>query len=571
MSAVFRACSIAIAIAAVIDPSIRIQRELALPVRLRLDERDAEAVAVRDRLARSLEGRVDLREYGAPAAIVSIEEPASDEPLPLTAPLSTISLAGEVDVAIADVAARLSLPAGSSVNVPVVLYGRGMRGATSMVTVTERGVELGRVAHVWTGDGYATVSVPYLVVAEGVHRLTVAIGQAPGESRLLNNTADINVLVTDRPARVAVVEARPSWQAGFVRRALEDDPRFSVSSILRISKGVAARTGDVSREVRGRQLDAFDVVLIGAPEELRTSEVEALSEFAERRGGTVILLPDTKASGAYQVLLPASPSEQLLQQPQALMPAGVMASELLGFREDAFTDGVLGRFGRKAVILSWTVGDGRFVFSGALDAWRYRAESKSAFTRFWRETVASAALTSPPRLDATLDPAVVRPHDHSRLTVRLRRTEFPDPQRANASTTFPSVTASHVDPAGQSSMIRLWPVAEPGVFEGDVSASVSGLHHIRVTSDTDAAADAVLIVDSSAIPAHGRRLDGLPGLTGGVSVHASNLEPLTRHLLSLPRPSRRSVIYPMRSVWWMVPFASCLCVEWFLRRRTGER
>jgi hypothetical protein len=28
---------------------------------------------------------------------------------------------------------------------------------------------------------------------------------------------------------------------------------------------------------------------------------------------------------------------------------------------------------------------------------------------------------------------------------------------------------------------------------------------------------------------------------------------------------------PMRSVWWMLPFAACLSAEWWLRRRRGLR
>ena len=50
-------------------------------------------------------------------------------------------------------------------------------------------------------------------------------------------------------------------------------------------------------------------------------------------------------------------------------------------------------------------------------------------------------------------------------------------------------------------------------------------------------------------------------------MRASDLEPLTRHLSSLPRPSRKTVIHPMRSPWWLAPFASCLCLEWLVRRR----
>jgi hypothetical protein len=34
------------------------------------------------------------------------------------------------------------------------------------------------------------------------------------------------------------------------------------------------------------------------------------------------------------------------------------------------------------------------------------------------------------------------------------------------------------------------------------------------------------------------------------------------------RPETR---YPMRSWWWLLPFAGCLTAEWWLRRRAGLR
>jgi hypothetical protein len=39
---------------------------------------------------------------------------------------------------------------------------------------------------------------------------------------------------------------------------------------------------------------------------------------------------------------------------------------------------------------------------------------------------------------------------------------------------------------------------------------------------------------------------------------------------SEPAPSPVPV-WPMHSPWWIVPFAACLGVEWWLRRRSGLR
>jgi hypothetical protein len=133
------------------------------------------------------------------------------------------------------------------------------------------------------------------------------------------------------------------------------------------------------------------------------------------------------------------------------------------------------------------------------------------------------------------------------------------------------MAAAIVDSSGHGEMIRLVPTPEPGVFEGDVSAASTGLHNIRVSADNGAAADSILMVEADASRPHRPRLTDLAGLTGGVSVDATDIQPLIRHLSTMPRPSREETVYPMRSAWWMIPFAVSLCAEWLIRRRRSER
>jgi hypothetical protein len=58
----------------------------------------------------------------------------------------------------------------------------------------------------------------------------------------------------------------------------------------------------------------------------------------------------------------------------------------------------------RGVVVSWPMGAGRIVFSGALDAWRFRGESQEGFDRFWRSEIAAAALMAPPKLDVSVVP-----------------------------------------------------------------------------------------------------------------------------------------------------------------------
>ena len=66
-------------------------------------------------------------------------------------------------------------------------------------------------------------------------------------------------------------------------------------------------------------------------------------------------------------------------------------------------------------------GAGRILVSGALDAWRYRADKDSAFDRFWRSAIAGVALATPPAVDVEIAPAVARPGESVRIVARVHR------------------------------------------------------------------------------------------------------------------------------------------------------
>jgi len=55
--------------------------------------------------------------------------------------------------------------------------------------------------------------------------------------------------------------------------------------------------------------------------------------------------------------------------------------------------------------------------------------------------------------------------------------------------------------------------------------------------------------------------------SGGVVTDKDNLNAV----VAAPRVPATTPVQPMRSAWWLVPFAGCLSVEWWLRRRTGLR
>ncbi|HWI16690.1 MAG TPA: hypothetical protein VNT81_03015 [Vicinamibacterales bacterium] len=60
--------------------------------------------------------------------------------------------------------------------------------------------------------------------------------------------------------------------------------------------------------------------------------------------------------------------------------------------------------------------------------------------------------------------------------------------------------------------------------------------------------------------------------TGGVFANAGDEAAIARALADQSSDSSLIVtIYPLRSAWWILPFAGCLSIEWWLRRRAGLR
>ena len=59
---------------------------------------------------------------------------------------------------------------------------------------------------------------------------------------------------------------------------------------------------------------------------------------------------------------------------------------------------------------------------------------------------------------------------------------------------------------------------------------------------------------------------------GGIDVTPDRVAEVVRFVRDNVQPPRAPLEHhPMRSVWWMVPFAACVSGEWWLRRRQGKR
>jgi hypothetical protein len=410
--------------------------------------------------------------------------------------------------------------------------------------------------------------------------VALRVQPADGESVTHDNRVDLWLKTIDRHLNVLVHESRPSWGAAFVRRSLEASPAFDVAAITGASRGLDVSAGAAPRRLTAGSLEAFDLVVLGAPEELSRSDVDALRSFVRVRGGAAIFVPDRRPSGSYLEMLPASRfDEVLVANPMPLrstQPGSIHASEL-AIPRDAAGARVIASIDYKdsdqPVIVQWMAGAGRILFAGALDGWRFRSSDSDGYGRFWETLAATQAMLSPRPIEFTLHPAIARPGETVTIRASMRRTELDETAMR---TRTPPVEVRMIAADGASTPIRLWPAAEAGVFEGRIAAPAAGRYDVQVSSG-QTTVDDVLIAAMDVQHAAGdmeRQADAARAVaasTGGVAVAANDLTPIERVLTSLPHGERMRARHPVRSMLYVASFAVLTCAEWALRRRRGLR
>jgi hypothetical protein len=588
MRLLLRVAAIAIAIAGVVDPAIARRATAPLAVDI-LMPRESEpdhgrAVRIRKQVAAVLEGRAVLDGANVPDALIAIG-PAVLADVP-GVPLFTVPLVTTPSLSIqgAHVPAGLH---GQSAPVDVTLRGIGLAGRTTSVVLSRSGTAVDRITHRWKADDERVETrLGFVPAAPGLHRVRVTADTSGLEDPA---TADVAVAIRDRRLRVLAYEPRPSWPLAFVRRSLEADALFDVTATVRTTNRSATTSAGAPASLSAVQADRFDAILVGAPEALTDADTRALDAFVSRRGGTLILLPDRPftAPVGRRFGLPAF-DEVVLEGPLALQPPGPLlrASELLlpppaGYGFEAVR---VVRHGDRdrAVMISVLRGEGRLIVSGALDAWRYRADADASFDMFWRGLVADAAAAAPPRLAVTIEPSVVRPGDDLTVSVTLRPTEL---TAERGVIEVPAVEAELVATGGNVQKdprtlgpsdprtlgVRLWPDVTPGVYTARLQAPRAGEYALSVRA-AGTSADAPLLVAGDVVhPAStGSRAANWAVETSGGAV-VTDVEDLAGRITALDASVTERRTRPMRSPWWIVPFAGLLCAEWALRRRVGER
>ena len=418
--------------------------------------------------------------------------------------------------------------------------------------------------------GASTLSAELLMVPArlGLARLRVSarVGNGPV------SIADVATEVTRRTLRVLSYEARPSWAATFVRRSLEQDPRIEVVVRSMTSRGVGADAGTPPMTLeRAEDLTEFDVVIVSAPEALSDRAAVALEQYVRVREGAVVLLPGevestvaTRLTGVNNWVVDRRPALTKIDGPGGAWTASEFVWPSVW---PAGAEGVSSCLspGRCAVWKTY-VGGGRVIVSSALDGWRTRGADDSSFDAFWREVVGNEATSTPRPLEVGLRSRMVTPDGLVTADVRVL-----DPAAVPA--------AEWHNTEGRVEPVRLWPFETRTYRAAFRAPAVPGRYRLVVktagTSPQEARSEFLVVEEGTThtpLPAGHTMLAAFASSRGGAVVPMSQLADLPARIrAALPASTTDTPVNPMRSPFWMIPFAGLLATEWWARRRRGAR
>ena len=579
--------AIIVAILGVVDPSMTLARS-ARPTVSVVDT--SSATAVTDRVASALAAHAAVvRGLTADAAaVVVVGTKLPQFPSDVTTPAFVVrpdAPAVEID--------RILGPARSPLDARVsfvaTVHATGARGQTMSIALAANGVVLDRQDRAIAGDD-TRVDVPLTFVPSEVGPARIRVTATLSRSAM-TASADTLTRVDRSTWAVFAFDPRPSWMATFVRRALEGDNRFVVTSRTVTSRAVATNTPAAPQDLGNpSSLDCFDAIVVGAPDALTAADVRNLGAYLTRRGGAVILLWDVRPAGPALALTGADrwqfdtqAADRAVTTSSGTMRASDFAwptrlpagAEAIG-RTDATAAGA----DKQPLVVIWEAdrGPGRVVVSGALDGWRYRDAPQSAFDAVWRRIVADAAEASPLPLAVNVTPGVAQPGQALTIHATVREAELagasPVDQGASRDSIESAIALTLTDVGtGETKTLRAWPDDAPGTFVATTSAPArAGAYTIKAISGSlDATTD--LVIDPAASHASLGETDALGAWAtahGGRVVSESAIDEVDAAIRHLAPPTASpSRVYPMRSAWWIAPFTLLTSIDWWTRRRRG--
>jgi hypothetical protein len=168
-------------------------------------------------------------------------------------------------------------------------------------------------------NGFGRVTLRVKAPAAGEQRYVFRVAPLAEEADTANNERAIFLRAVGEKVRVLVAEGQPHWDTKFLIQSLKRDPHVDLTAVYRINEkrhlAVVSAQGSETRvetDLFPRTADAmnrFDVVVLGrGAEAFFDANTEALlTEFASKRGGSVVFARGKPYGGRFQPLAKIEP------------------------------------------------------------------------------------------------------------------------------------------------------------------------------------------------------------------------------------------------------------------------
>jgi uncharacterized membrane protein len=499
----------------------------------RTDLAEALAAARRDLSTAPLAGLVVVSD-GADNAGAALTEPL----LSLAAdriPVHTVGIGDarfEPDIELRRAAVPPSVLQGAAVVAELSVQAAGFGGRTVPLIVEDQGRILTQTEiRLPAGGEPAVVRAHFLVSEPGPRRLRFSIPVQAGELLAENNAVEALLVVERRVERILYFEGEPRFEVKFLRRAVADDDRLEIVTLLRsaddkfLRLGVADSLELAAGFPRTRaELFRYRGLILGSIEAsfFTHDQLQMLVEFVSVRGGGLLVLggrkafatggwgqtpladvlpvvvePSAAADTAFFVEVAVEPAVlgldhpvlQLRPTPEASaarwdsLPA---LSLLTPIREAKPGASVLltgnGRGGPYVVLATQRYGRGRAVALTSQDSWIWQMHADipledETHEVFWRQLLRYLVSEVPQPLSARLSADRVEPGQPVTITADVADSGY---VRVNGADAWATI----VDPAGVEHEAPLrWTVRRDGEYEGSWTPALPGLHEVRVRAE----------------------------------------------------------------------------------------
>jgi hypothetical protein len=341
------------------------------------------------------------------------------------------------DVAVLDVRGPKSSLLGDEIVVSARVAASGL-GAVRVpvdLVVAGRTIETKNVATLPSGQP-VTVNFTYVPDSPGRMNFEVRAARQEGEVNDTNNSASLSADVVERKINVLLADAESRWEFRFIRNVLERDPSVNLTMFL-LRPGVEGGplVGDrylPKLPTDKKDLAAYDLIILGdlpvdtMPEAFQTE----VADMVRRRGGALVVIAGRKENYRRLIgtplaqVLPVKLEGAIAPDPRVTEPFGleltqdgmthlvtrladsvdenesvwthlprVKWSASVGGLAPGATALVVHPYrivgtAKMPVLAVHRVGDGKVMFSGLDETWRWRREVGDEFHyRFWAQAI----------------------------------------------------------------------------------------------------------------------------------------------------------------------------------------